>query len=116
MTLIIENVKKEYVEAFQGLANGVKANMKTLVECNDNNATTQGINNEVSHIDKTNHISENLTENGYTDEFEKELLADREQMQKEYENGNALMFESHSEFKRAVENGEIHNFVSQKVC
>ncbi|WP_104746870.1 hypothetical protein [Helicobacter bilis] len=76
MTLIIENVKKEYVEAFQGLANGVKANMKTLLECNDNNATTQGINDEVSHIDKTNHINENLTENGYTDEFEKELLAE----------------------------------------
>lgn len=112
MTLIIENVKKEYVEAFQGLANGVKANMKTLVECDDNNATTQGINDEVSQ----NQISENLTENGYTNEFEKELLADREQMQKEYENGNALMFESHSEFKKAVENSEIHNFVSQKVC
>ncbi len=61
MTLIIENVKKEYVEAFQGLANGVKANMKTLVECDDNNATTQGTNDEVSQ----NHISENLTENGY---------------------------------------------------
>ncbi|MCI7411605.1 hypothetical protein [Helicobacter bilis] len=65
MALIIENVKKEYVEAFQGLANGVKANMKTLVECDNNNATTQGTNDEVSHIDKINHINENLTENGY---------------------------------------------------
>lgn len=79
MTLIIENVKKEYVEAFKGLSSGVKANMKTLLECNDNNATTQGINDEVSHIDKTNHISENLTENGYTDKFEKEVSADKTQ-------------------------------------
>ncbi len=36
--------------------------MKTLVECDNNNATTQGTNDEVSQ----NHISENLTENGYT--------------------------------------------------
>ena len=50
----MKNVKKEYVEAFQGLANGVKANMKTLVECDNNNATTQGTNDERSQ----NHISE----------------------------------------------------------
>ena len=79
MTLIIENVKKEYVEAFQGLANGVKANMKTLVECNDNNATTQGINDEVSHIDKTNHTNDNLTKNDYTDELKQEVLVDKTQ-------------------------------------
>lgn len=93
MTLIIENVKKEYVEAFQGLANGVKANMKTLVECDDNNATTQGTNDEVSQ----NHISENLTENGYTDEFEKELLAELSDIKQQREAGTLKTYNSAKE-------------------
>lgn len=108
MTLIIENVKKEYVEAFQGLANEVKANMKTLIEydCNENDISSNSDNN----------INDNITENGYTEEFEKELLNDREQMQKEYKHGNALIFNNHDEFKKAVENGKIHDSISQKVC
>lgn len=59
MTLIIENVKKEYVEAFQGLANGVKANMKVFVEYNDNVSNT----------------NDNLTKNDYTDELKKRSVS-----------------------------------------
>ncbi|WP_281650414.1 hypothetical protein [Helicobacter bilis] len=63
MTLIVENVKKEYVEAFKGLSSGVKANMKVFVEYNDNVSNT----------------NDNLTKNDYTDELKKEVLADKTQ-------------------------------------
>lgn len=59
MTLIVENVKKEYVEAFKGLSSGVKANMKVFVEYNNTN--------------------DNLTKNDYTDELKQEVLVDKTQ-------------------------------------
>lgn len=43
MTLIISNVKEEYIEAFQGLANGIHADMEICKQKIPNEETQQAI-------------------------------------------------------------------------
>ena len=49
---------------------------------------------------------ENLTINGYTEEFEKSILEAMREVKKDYAEGKVQAY-SVSEFRRAIDNGEI---------
>ncbi len=74
MTLIITNVKEEFVKNFKDLANEIHADVKIC---------EQEIENELQY-----------TENGYTKEFEKQILQDIQEVEIQRKNGTLKTYDS----------------------
>lgn len=72
MTLIIENVKDEFLPAFKALTKAMNAKCK---------------------VEKP--------------KLSKALLKEREELLKDYKNGTLKIFDSHTDFVEAIDNGKI---------
>ena len=76
MTLVIKNVKQEFVKNFKDLASEIHADIEVC-------ESRQGIESELEY-----------TENGYTKEFEKQILQDMQEVEMQRKNGTLKTYNS----------------------
>ncbi len=86
MALIITNVKEKFVKNFKDLANEIHANVEIC-------KSRQGIESELEY-----------TENGYTKEFEKQILQDMQEIEMQRKNGT---LKTYNNVKEAFESEGI---------
>lgn len=76
MTLVIKNVKQEFVKNFKDLASEIHADVEIC-------ESRQGIESELEY-----------TENGYPKEFEKQILQDMQEAEMQRKNGTLKTYNS----------------------
>ncbi|MCI7411358.1 hypothetical protein [Helicobacter bilis] len=76
MTLVIKNVKQEFVKNFKDLASEIHADIEIC-------ESKQGIESELEY-----------TENGYPKEFEKQILQDMQEVEMQRKNGTLKTYNS----------------------
>ncbi len=76
MTLVIKNVKQEFVKNFKDLASEIHADIEIC-------ESRQGIESELEY-----------TENGYPKEFEKQILQDMQEAEMQRKNGTLKTYNS----------------------